>query len=262
MKNILCVLAFCIASLFSPGIVSCAEISANKDSCDSLKILSYNICNAKGLDNVINYKRIGDIIRRVDADFVALQELDSATVRSNKAVVLNELATLTGMFPTYRSSISFQGGKYGIGILTKEKPLRVEAFSLPGKEEKRSLLILEMKKYVLCCTHFSLTQADRLSSVEIVTNAVKKYSKPVFLAGDLNTEVGTPEMENLKKDWSVLNNPSQFTIPADNPKSCIDFILAKKSANYKLETIAGAVENEPVASDHLPVWVKVLIHQE
>ena len=260
MKRGLHVYGYLITTFIFFSIVFNLEaFPVNKKSEDRIKILSYNIRNAKGLDNVIDYKRIGNIIRRVDADFVALQELDSATVRSNKAVVLNELATLTGMYPTYRSSISFQGGKYGIGILTKEKPLRVEAFPLPGKEEKRSLLILEMKKYVLCCTHFSLTQADRMTTVEIVTNAVKKYSKPVFLAGDLNTEVGTPEMNKLEENWSVLNNPSQLTIPADNPKSCIDFILAKKDSGYQFETIEGAVENEPVAADHLPVWVKVLI---
>ena len=113
---------------------------------DTLKILTYNVRNCKGLDNLTDFQRIADVIIRSDADCVALQELDSATQRLNHAVVLNELALRTGMFPTYHGSISYQGGKYGIGILTRDKPLRTEALVLPGKEEARSLLIVEMKK--------------------------------------------------------------------------------------------------------------------
>jgi len=53
--------------------------------------LTYNVRNCKGLDNNTDYKRVADIISRVDADVVALQELDSATERSNKVVVWKNL---------------------------------------------------------------------------------------------------------------------------------------------------------------------------
>lgn len=252
---------FCFACIIFSNIGCKSVASENSEYGDTLKILSYNVRNCKGLDNSTDYKRVGDIISRIDADFVALQELDSATDRSNKVVVLNELATQTRMYPTYSSSISYQGGKYGIGILTKEKPIGTEAVPLPGKEENRSLLILEMENYVICCTHFSLTQADRITSVDIIANAVKKYSKPVFLAGDFNAETGSTEMKNIVKDWLIINNPSQPTIPANDPKKCIDFVLVKKSPTYQVEIIKSVVENEPVASDHLPVWVKVRINK-
>ena len=86
----------------------------------SLKILTYNVRNCVGLDKSTDYQRIADVIKRIDADVVALQELDSATSRSKNIVVLNELAARTNLFPSYSASISFQGGKYGIGVLTRE----------------------------------------------------------------------------------------------------------------------------------------------
>ncbi|MFA5326342.1 MAG: endonuclease/exonuclease/phosphatase family protein [Prolixibacteraceae bacterium] len=261
MRYNLIVLLICVTTFIFPNVGCTSEGIDDPDYGDTLKILTYNVRNCKGLDNVTDYNRVGGIISRIDADFVALQELDSATERSNKIVVLNELAAQTAMFPTYRGSISYQGGKYGIGILTKVKPIKTEAVPLPGEEEKRSLLILEMEKYVICCTHFSLTRADRIASTDIIANAVKKYSKPVFLAGDLNTEIGSTEMKNLLKDWLIINNPSQPTIPANVPKKCIDFVLVKKNPNYKVKIVQSVVGNEPVASDHLPVWVKVVVNK-
>lgn len=99
-----------------------------------LKILSYNVRNARGMDDATDYDRVANVIKRINADCVALQELDSATERSNGRVVLDELAKRTGMYATYNKSIDYQGGSYGIGVLTKEKPIRKASVSLPGRK--------------------------------------------------------------------------------------------------------------------------------
>lgn len=229
-----------------------------KTNSREIKILSYNIRNARGMDGVVDYDRIASVIRRIDADCVALQELDSATERSQGKVVLDELAKRLDMYASYGASIDYQGGKYGIGILSKEMPLRKETVSLPGSEEKRSLLIVELPCYVICGTHWSLKQPDRLSSVRVINKVTEKYmSKPVFLAGDLNAIPISPEIEKLLKTWKMLNNPARPTIPANNPRNCIDYIFFKKNSDYSIKVLDTNVENEPLASDHLPVWVDV-----
>lgn len=227
----------------------------NKDK--EITILTYNVRNCRGLDNVVNYERVANVISKTGAEIVALQELDSATVRSKGVSVLNELAKLTGMVPTYRGSIDYQGGKYGIGILTREKPLKVEGLSLPGREEQRGVVLVEMKNYVLACTHLSLTEADRIKSVELIDSLTQNYKKPVFLAGDLNATPVSTEIKALSKNWEFLNDTTRLTIPANKPTSCIDYILARKRAGQSLKVLNTVVENEPVASDHLPVWVKL-----
>ena len=79
-----------------------------QESSLTVKILSYNVRNCRGMDDVVNYQRVADIINRIDAEVVALHELDSATQRSNGVVVLDELAKLTGMHKTYGASIDYQ----------------------------------------------------------------------------------------------------------------------------------------------------------
>lgn len=246
----------CLFLLIAFG--SCATTKQQKNGMPETKILSYNIRNARGMDEKTDYDRIARIIRSIHPDCVALQELDSATTRSNGAVVLDELAKRTGMHASYSKSIDYQGGGYGIGILTKEKPLQKEIILLPGREESRSCLIVEMPDYVICCTHWSLTHEDRIASVDEINAAVEKYlHKPVFLAGDFNSKPTSEEINLLSKNWMMLNDPSKATFPSGRPMECIDYIWARNNPLFDFKITMAKVENEPVASDHLPVWVSI-----
>ena len=258
MKNIVFKISILIIALigFAAGCEKDKPENEQKTTL-TVKILSYNVKNCQGMDGVVNYQRVADVINRIDAEIVAIQELDSATQRSKGVVVLDELARLTGMNKTYGASIDYQGGKYGIGILTKEKPVSWKRIPLPGREEPRSLLIVELKDLVFGCTHFSLTEEDRLTSAYIVSNSFKSYSKPVFIAGDLNSIPESAVIKSIENYWSILNNTSAPTSPSNNPSKCIDYILGLKSDGKNFLTKKTIVEQEPVASDHLPVWAEI-----
>lgn len=227
----------------------------------TLKILSYNVKNCVGLDDVTDYNRIADVLRRINADVVAIQELDSATTRSKRVVVLNEIAERVNMHASYSASIDYRGGKYGVGILTREKPVSCSKVALPGKEEKRSLLVVELKDFVICCTHLSLTREDRMASVKLINEATRQFSKPVFLAGDLNTSPGSAELKSLEEEWTILNNQEDCTFPANSPNVCIDFVLIRKSEYWHAKVLDSRVEAENVASDHRPVWVSLILQR-
>ncbi len=170
-------------ALFTAWVIFPNQAAAEYPKTDNtVRIMSYNIRNARGLDDVTDYGRIADIINNVSPDVVALQELDSVTNRSKQVDVLSRLGDLTKMYAVYGASIPYDGGKYGVGILSKEKPLSWKRIPLPGREEARSLLIAEFEQYMVCCTHFSLQDEDRQASVEIIRRAVSSYEKPVFLA--------------------------------------------------------------------------------
>lgn len=228
--------------------------SSTTDEGRHIKVLSYNIRNARGNDEVVDYDRISGVIEGIGADCVAVQELDSATERSGGDVVLDEIAKRTKMYATYNKSIDYKGGGYGIGILTREKPLSTRAMALPGREERRSVLFVEMDDYVIGCTHLSLNAEDRLASVDVINRLVENYDKPIFLGGDFNALPTSTEMAEFAKSWTITNDVNNFTIPSDNPNRCIDYVMAYNNILFKVETLETAVEDEPVASDHLPVW--------
>lgn len=229
---------------------------------ETLRIMSYNIRNGRGMDNKVDYPRIAEVIQKNAPDVVALQELDCRTSRSQGVDVLSEIATILGMYPTYGAAIDFQGGKYGVGILSKEKPIRVETTPLPGREERRALLCVELENYVVFCSHWSLTEEDRNSTVAIITNKMKQYTKPVFLCGDFNAHSEEDSILSLKKDWAILSADAP-TFPANSPDERIDYICATNpndaisEETWQKSVLASSVVNAPNESDHRPILVEV-----
>ena len=230
-------------------------IAASAHSRDYLKLMSYNIRNAKGMDNVRNVQRIANVINNEAPDVVAVQELDSMTTRSNQTYLLAEVAECTQMFANYAPAISFQGGKYGIGILSKEKPLGIQTFPLPGREEKRMLMVAEFKDYFFACTHLSLTEEDRLASLEIIKNSVRTSHKPFFLVGDLNDKPESAFIKALQQDFQILTNIKNATFPAPEPTETIDYIAVWKQQTDDFAALSTEVVEEPLASDHRPITV-------
>ena len=223
---------------------------------NTTRIMSYNIRNCRGMDNVVDYQRVADVITNTRPDVVALQEIDSVTNRSNGVDVLSQLAGLTAMYPIYGASIPYDGGKYGIGILSKEKPVSWKHIPLPGREEARSLLMVEFGDYILCCTHFSLNGEDRQTSVSIIDRAVKSYDKPVILAGDINAIPSSPVLKTFSENWAILSDTAKFTFPSDTARRVIDYILGYMPEDYTYSVWQTGVPNT-LASDHLPIFVDV-----
>ena len=224
---------------------------------NDLKLMSYNIRNAKGMDNVRNVQRIVNVINNEAPAVVAVQEVGSMTTRCNQTFVLAEVAERTQMHASYAPAIDFQGGKYGIGILSKDKPLDIQTYPLPGREEKSMLMVAEFKDYFFACTHLSLTEADRLTSLEIIKNSVKSNQKPFFLAGDLNDTPNSKFIQALQEDFLILTNTKKPTYPAPEPKETIDYIAAWKGNTDNFANLSAQVVEEPLASDHRPLTVQL-----
>ena len=220
---------------------------------DTLKVMSYNIRNGNGMDKVRSYERIADVILKQAPDVVAVQEVDSMTKRSLQTYVLGEVAKYTRMYDFYGPAIDYSGGKYGIGILSKKKPLRIEKFAMPGREEKRALLLAEFEDYIFCCTHLSLREEDRMSSLRIIKDIARKQQKPFIVAGDMNAEPESDFVKEMKEDFIILNNLKQATWPAPEPEQTIDYIALWKATSAGYANVKTEVVNEPVASDHRPL---------
>ena len=224
---------------------------------DYLRLMSYNIRNTKGMDGIHNIQRIANVIINEAPDVVAIQELDSMTTRSGQKYVLGELADRTQMHAIYAPAISFQGGKYGIGILSRQKPMGIKTYPLPGREEARMLMVAEFKDYYFACTHLSLTEEDRLASLDIIKSSTKKSHKPYFLAGDLNDQPESKFIQALQQDFQILTNTKHATFPAPKPTETIDYIAAWKHNTNDFANLSARVLEEPIASDHRPLSVQL-----
>jgi len=232
--------------------ITFAAVGQNQQE-TSVQIMTYNVRHCAGMDMVLDYDRTAAVISAQNPDLVALQELDSMTGRSGQQYQLGELAIRTGYYPVFGCAIDYDGGKYGVGILTREQPLSTKRIPLPG-EEPRVLLVIEMKDYVLACTHLDLEEEQRLASVPLIVEEAQRWQKPFILAGDLNDAPDSELLQELTKYFTILSG-DQPTFPADEPTECIDYIGSFKAR--PAVTIECSVIDEPEASDHRPLMVKL-----
>ena len=237
---------FIVLVLLAMGVTT---VSAKK-----VRVMSYNVHNCIGSDGIKSFKRCADIIRDAKPDIVAIQEVDSMASRRNNCYVLGEMAKHCGYHPYYGKTIPFQGGAYGIGVLTKEKALSVEFHRLPCRREPRGLLVVEMKDYYLLATHLSLVKEDQWKSVEIIRDVASKLNKPVFIAGDLNAQPKSKTMAAFKEFATILNDTSKATFSAKKPHRCIDYVMG---TNGTFKSLNNHVYYGNLASDHLPLYVDV-----
>lgn len=255
LTTVFYLLACCLCS------ATVSQVSAQDKAQAQINILTYNVHNCIGVDKERDYERIANVIRRAHPDVVALQELDSVTLRNNGVFTLDTLRKLTGLHGLYASAIPYQNGSYGIGILSQERPLRYYTVPMPGREEKRTMLVAEFKDYIFCATHQSLTQEDQIASVPLLVQAVNDSDKPVFMAGDMNSHPGDKPQQLLRDSFITLNDTADYTFPANHPDCTLDYIYVRKDGQHRCIVLQTKVIDEPTASDHRPVQVIVEVQK-
>ncbi|MFG0333039.1 MAG: endonuclease/exonuclease/phosphatase family protein [Maioricimonas sp. JB049] len=224
-----------------------------------LCVLSYNIHHAEGVDRKLDLERIAGVIRAVEPDLVALQEVDRDVRRSESVDQPAELARLTGMEGVFGGNIELQGGGYGNAVLSRLPVIRHENHLLPRFDdgEQRGVLEVEVTlpgdrgRLLLLATHFDhrRNERERIASAGAVNELVaKRPGLPALLAGDLNA---VPESEPLRiigEQWTRSNAEVQPTIPVKEPTRQIDYVLYRPEGRWKV--IETKVLDESVASDH------------
>ena len=243
MKKLLLILAVLVMGI--------STVEAQK-----VRVMSYNVKNGYGKDGIKDIKRCGDLVRETQPDVVAVQEVDSVT-RRNKFDVLGRMAEAAGGYHAYFGpTIPHGGGKYGIGVLSKEPALSVKFHRLPCPREPRGLLVVEFKKYYLLCTHLSLSEPYRVESVGIIKEVVSKLDKPAFIAGDMNAKPDSKPIVAFKEYATLLSDDSKYTFPSDDPRICIDYIFG---VNGTFKVSKNHVFYDSLFSDHVPLYVDVKV---
>ena len=222
-----------------------------------VKILCYNVQHCVGMDTIMDYDRTAGVIIAQQPDIVALQELDSMTKRSQFHYQLEELASRTAYYPVFGKAIDYDGGGYGVGVLTKEKPLSTKRIPLPG-EEPRVLLVVELANYVIACTHLDLEESERLASMPLIIEESQLWKKPFILAGDWNDHPDSQLLLELTPLFTI-NSGNNYTFPADEPNECLDYVATFN--NCQVNTLESILIDEKEASDHRPLLVKLQLHR-
>ena len=224
----------------------------------ALRLASYNIRAGRGMDNAPALDRQAAVIRALAPDALAVQEVDRRTRRSGGVDQVAALAEATGLHAVFASSMDYDGGLYGIAVLSRRAPLSTRELHFASRhDEPRTLLLADLGDFLFACTHLSLNGRDRTAAVRRILDEILPSPKPLFLAGDWNARPRSRAVRDLGSGFRLLSSPRLPTHPADIPRKCIDYIAVDAAHAPQFAVAEATVVDEPSASDHRPVLVCV-----
>lgn len=233
---------------------------------DTLRILAYNIHHAEGMDEVLDLQRIADLINDVNPDLVALQEVDSVVTRTNGVDQASVLGELTGMQPIFGRFMPYQGGAYGMALLSRLPIHSSENYRLPDGDEPRTALsaVVELPEsgqlLRFIGIHFYRTEEERLAQAMKLEELIgQEEDLPTLLAGDFNSEPGSAVLTHLAQEWYVVDKGADhLTFSSFDPVKEIDFFMWRPESAFSL--IGQELLDEPVMSDHRPLVLDVVVN--
>ncbi len=253
---------WCLALLLAIATFKSAAAAEPKAT---LKVLCYNIHYGQGNDGEYNLPRLAEVIKTLQPDLVALQEVDVGVERSGRVHQARKLGELTGLAVRYGPTQHYQGGLYGNAVLTKLPILDVHIQPLPYTEATPELTTYPRGAIAVTVTapngqplkfistHFQHNlPEDRVAEARAINNFFATDDGSAILAGDMNATPDSEPVSILQKKWeNNIDSPASPSAPSSKPTTRIDYIFHRGSS-LRLKTTT--VINEPMASDHCPVF--------
>jgi endonuclease/exonuclease/phosphatase family metal-dependent hydrolase len=220
-----------------------------------LRIASYNVHACVGRDSRFDPARIADVIELLDADFVALQEVEDRVFESRD--VSRFLAARLDMHAYRGVTLRRKDADYGNLLLARREAeqVRLHDISVSGGEPRGCIeadFLVANRRLRLFATHLGLRAGERLAQVQQLTPSLLRDGADIrVLAGDINE--WRPAARGLRALRRVLGHGScQRTFPAGTPAFALDRIFAAPQQAVR-QVKAIRTRASRVASDHLPL---------
>lgn len=252
------------------GELSSATLSSSENT---LNVMTFNMHRGKNRDGDDKLAEISDMIEGSGADIVALQEVDRNTVSSGGTDQMAWLAANTAgyTYHAFASHYNYDGGEYGLGILSKFPLSDIRnnrlTFRKAGQSNStRALLTARVtitggRQVAMASAHYS--SDDKVEQAEETVGFLRYYSNlPVFLGGDLNSLPASAAVGVLLGHFDDTENrysqpiTDYYTFPAHNVpdttyRKKLDYVLVSKP--HISAVVSRSVIRVPnVTRDHHP----------
>ena len=258
------------------------------DNGPTVTVATYNM----GAARVSDIDTIATAIKALDADIIALDEVDNKTERSGKVDQAKYLADKLGLHYAFGRAIDFEGGQYGVAILSRHPIAASEVVPLPSGDPKvdeaRIVLAAEIAvpgfdtPIVFMNTHLDYkedhsiqqTQVQRINDLAVANvslNNIKDFTTKIkILAGDFNDTYNSANVAELSRYWNLVatDDPNDMrSWPAANPMADLDHIFTSRGQIWDIKSLEVLQGNDrnidwDGASDHTPIVVKLQLKEQ
>lgn len=248
------------------AMISFFHTSYSQNDPQFIKILSYNIYHGENPNSSApNLDDIEKLIIQIQPDLIAMQEIDSMSLRSEslfgkKVNLIKELSERTGYEGYFGHAMYYNEGAYGVGLLVKiGSDFKTQNLPSPAGGEPRvaawAKAELESSKEIhFASTHFSNESSiNRLAQLKALLAFADSSSLPTLYAGDLNFDPESDEYKSIPSHWKDAGSvagDTTATYAGENGKR-IDYVMYD-SGEFEL---VGYKVLDLTYSDHYPVLV-------
>lgn len=224
-----------------------------------LRLASYNLHKCRGTLGPFAPERNLDVIADLNADIVALQEVDFRMGDRREALPSKLIEARTGLVPMQHRRTSEQSlGWHGQTILLRPELAEIarsKPLALPGVEP-RGAVALHLPDLTVIAVHLGLMRSSRRAQLARLAAKMGRIGgDSVVLTGDFNEWRGERGLEALT-DLDVIAPGKSW--PALAPQFRYDRIAVSPG----IEVPDCGVLDTPlarIASDHLPIWADLRI---
>lgn len=245
-------------------VILFADITLSQNE-TRIRILTFNIYHGATMNGDYNLDLIANVIKSADPDFVLLQEVDYKTNRSKKMDLATILGYKTNMLSLFARAMYFDGGEYGVAILSKYSFIKTRNVLLPNTEghEPRTAVEITIElsngdTISVIGIHLDHTEdnTNRIKQVDKIIDLFSRNKYPTILAGDFNAQPGSAVIEKIQEFWnpSFSINPEP-TFPSNNPQKKIDYVFY--SPEDRWQVLNTNVIRDSVASDHCAYLIEL-----
>ena len=230
----------------------------------AVKVATYNIRKALGLDQHRDPARILSVLNEIDADIVTLQEVDR---RFGGRVSALPLAMLVAETPYVPVPLNFRPaaiGWHGNAILVRKgievrlaKPIDMPTF------EPRVAVMAELSvnghPLRVIGVHLDLSGLWRRKQIRALLAAIdaNPLHMPTVMMGDFNQWSDSGALSELAfHHHRLVQTPKSSH--TSRPEACLDCIIVSHEVTVTAaDCHISALSKQ--ASDHLPIWVSMQI---
>lgn len=232
-----------------------AKTGVNTVDTRRVRVMTYNIRQSLGMDGRRSPDRILRIIREVDADIVALQEVSDPEAAIDAP--LDFYRRRTGMIGIAAPTLGEGSSAYGNVLLSRWPVIESQAvdLSVPGREPRnaiRAIIDVQGHSVRVIATHLGLSLGERRIQTDALSTLVADDPEvPTVLLGDLNEwRWRRRGMRKLARIMHIADLP--LTFPSRWPVFPLDQIWVSRHRRRCRVSVVREGEAR-IASDHLPV---------